>query len=72
MKTEGIKIKGYTGTWYVVDERVQEGQSYYLLESEIYGDEAPALIVTKSLTSGELVITVSDVQNGLTELDYKY
>lgn len=46
MKTkENIKVEGYRGTWYVIDETVRDGRKYYLLESEKWGDEAPHLLV---------------------------
>lgn len=37
---ENIKIKGHTGTWYEIDRRTLYGKTFYLMESEIYGDEA--------------------------------
>ena len=39
---ENIKIKGHTGTWYEIDRRTLYGKTFYLMESEIYGDEARA------------------------------
>ena len=45
MKKENLKIEGYKGTWYVIDECWFKGQYYYQLESEQWGDETPWLIV---------------------------
>lgn len=42
---DGIVIPDYEGTWYVIDCVVQDGDIYYLLEHEKYGDETACLIV---------------------------
>ena len=42
-----MKFEGYKGTFYVIDESIRFDGHYYLLESEIYGDEAPALVGLK-------------------------
>ena len=63
--TENIKIKGYYGTWYVIDYKKYKGQDLFLLESEQHGDEVPCLIITKT---GH--IKLDDVYNGFDELDY--
>lgn len=42
---DGIIIPDYEGTWYVIDCVVYEGDIYYLLEHEEYGDETACLIV---------------------------
>lgn len=47
MKKENLKIDGYRGTWYVIDECWFKGQYYYQLESEQDGDECPWIIVDK-------------------------
>lgn len=48
-KRENLKIKGYEGTWYVIDSTICNGKDIYLLESEQYGDEAKCLIVDENL-----------------------
>lgn len=63
VKKHKIKISGYDGTWYVIDQ-TKNGQ-YFLLEHEKHGDEVPALIVTRT---GK--IKLEDVCNGLEELEY--
>ena len=45
IKTENIKIKGYRGTWYVIDSHITSQGTVYLLESEQWGDEVEALLV---------------------------
>lgn len=45
---ENIKIKGHTGTWYEIDRRTLYGKTFYLMESEIYGDEAPGIIIDEA------------------------
>ena len=42
-----MKFEGYKGAFYVIDEVIRFDGHYYLLESEIYGDEAPALVGLK-------------------------
>ena len=63
--TEGIKIKGHVGTWYVIDAIKRKGQELFLLEHETYGDMAASLIVTKTG-----YVKLDDVWNGFEELDY--
>lgn len=64
MKKEKIKISGYVGTWYVIDEMFHYGKKVYLLESEICGDEAACLIVNENLE-----IILDDVWNGFSDLE---
>lgn len=64
MKQDKIKIKGHIGTWYVIDETYFNGKKLYLLEHEIYGDEAAELIVDENL-----YIVMDDVWNGFSDLD---
>lgn len=45
---ETIKIKGHTGTWYEIDRRTLYGKTFYLMESEIYGDAAPGIIIDEA------------------------
>ena len=47
MKTDGLKVEGHRGTWYVVNYTMFKGKQVFLLESEIWGDEAPYIIVDK-------------------------
>ena len=51
-KSDGIKLNGYRGKWYVIDETIWQGHTIYLVEHETYGDETAALAVT---TSGEVI-----------------
>lgn len=43
--TDGIKVEGHRGTWYVLDEVIFEGKSYFLLEHETYGEDADHIAV---------------------------
>lgn len=45
MKHNGIVVAGYIGTWYVIDSAEFNGKKVFLLESEIFGDEAAGIIV---------------------------
>lgn len=59
-KTDKIKVKGHVGTWYVIDSMfTEERGQLFLLESEIFGDEAPCVIVDKY---GTLIL--EEVYNG--------
>ena len=63
MKTkENIRVEGYRGTWYVIDEAVRDGRRYYLLESEKWGDEAPNL-----LTDAEMNVIADDMYDNIEE-----
>ena len=59
-KIDGIKVAGYSGTWYVIDVRIIKGQTLLLLESEQYGDETESLIVTEK----QHKLKLDDVWNG--------
>lgn len=62
-KKENITIKGHVGTWYVIDEDIYSGNKYYLLESEIYGEDAAGII-----TDADFNIILEDVYNGFEDL----
>ncbi len=57
--SEEIEIDGQEGTWYVIDTQTIGGKELFLLESEIYGDEAACLIV-----DGNRNIVMDNVYNG--------
>mgnify|MGYP007101828364 CR=1 FL=1 len=60
MKKDGIKVDGHRGTWYVIDEMVDDKYGrIYLLEHEKYGDAAASVIIDGN---GELLL--EDVWNG--------
>ena len=61
--SDHIKVKGHVGTWYVIDSTTYIKGKVYLLEHEIYGDEAPGIIVN---SKGEVI--VEDVYNGFEDL----
>ena len=65
MQKDNIKVDGYIGTWYVIDEMMWKCGMVYLLEHETYGDEAACLIVNKNLD-----VILDDVWNGFDDLDY--
>lgn len=58
-ESDNIEVNGYFGTWYVIDTDTINGQEMFLLESEIYGDEAACLIVDKNAN-----LIMSEVWNG--------
>ena len=59
-QTDCIRVTGHRGTWYVIDRQEIEGKLLFLVESEVWGDEVPCLILD---VAGELVL--EDVYNGL-------
>lgn len=63
MKKQNVKLHGHIGTWYVIDATIRNGETYYLFESEIFGDEAPCII-----TDANYQIIMDEVYNGLEEL----
>lgn len=76
-KSDHIRIEGHRGTWYVIDEGwfiltpdTDSGQPLtipahlFLLEHEVYGDEAACLIVDEHGT-----IVLEDVWNGFDDLE---
>lgn len=57
--SDGIEIEGFVGTWYVIDVRRIRNRELFLLESELYGDDAAALIVDENRN-----IVMDNVHNG--------
>lgn len=64
MQKQGIKIEGHKGNWYVIGESTYKGKNVYLLEHEIYGEDAPSLIVRENLT-----IVKDNIYNGFGDLE---
>ena len=52
MKKDNIKVAGYRGTWYVIDECQVLGDTLYLLEHEELGDETYCICINKK---GQLI-----------------
>lgn len=71
VKYENIKLDGYFGRWYVVDNDVfhrpmingTEDIPVWFLEHETYGDEAAQIIVDENLN-----VILDDVWNGKLDL----
>lgn len=57
-----ITVEGHVGTWYAVDETEVNGEKFFLLEHEEYGDEAACVAVNEH---GKLV--AEDLWNGFDE-----
>ena len=49
-RTDRIKVDGHFGTWYVIDEteNPKTFEPIFLLEHEVYGDEAAHIVVNES------------------------
>ena len=54
-----IMVEGHIGTWYAIDETEVNGEKFFLLEHEEYGDEAACVAVNEQ---GKLV--AEDLWNG--------
>ena len=61
--SQGVAIAGHTGTWHTIDVTNIDGQDYFLLEHDTYGDEAASIIVN---TTGMIIL--DDVYNGFDDL----
>lgn len=61
--SDGIKVAGHRGKWYVIEEVIYQGERYFLLEHETYGNDAPWIAVTEK---GLLVM--EDIWDGVEQL----
>jgi hypothetical protein len=60
-----IVISGHFGSWHIIDQLTQpDGQTYFLLEHDKFGDEAACLIVDENLN-----IILDSVWNGWGDLE---
>ena len=64
VKTEGARILGYSGTWSSIKQNIICGVTYYLMESDFFGDEMYHIIMNDS---GRCVMTSEDGFNPLYE-----
>jgi hypothetical protein len=60
MKKENVRIDGLRGTWYMFDSYTGADGTYYLWESEQYGDDVPAV-----LTDEHLMVIDYDCESGI-------
>ena len=49
MKTESVRIDGLNGTWYMIDSYTGADGTYYLWESEQYGEDCNAVLTDEHL-----------------------
>ena len=68
MKKNNIKLKGYGDTFYVISDTVMDIKGtlkrVYLLESEVWGDEVPCIII-----DGDYNVIMNTVYNGFDDLN---
>jgi len=62
-KSDKIKVKGHRGTWYVIITVRKYGNTYYLLESEQYGEDAAHIAIRQD---GSLLL--DEIYNGITDI----
>ena len=60
--TDDLSVAGHHGKWHTIDYREVDGHTFFLMEHNDYGDEAPCIIVDEQ---GRLAI--SDVYDGFDE-----
>lgn len=61
---EGIRVESHIGTWYSINHKVYDGEIYFLLEHEEYGDETANIIID---IDGYVVL--EGVYNGFDDLE---
>lgn len=64
IKTEGVHIQGYNGTWSSIGQRIICGEKYYLMESDLFGEDIYHIIMN---ASGRCVMPSEDGFNPLYE-----
>ena len=69
MKRDGIKMQGWIGKWYIIDEREYRGEMYYMLEHETYGDETEHLIVIYRASTDSFKLILDEVFDGWENLE---
>lgn len=62
IESKNLKISGYVGTWYIIDKKTHNGSKLYLLESELYGEDASNLIVNENME------IIDETLNGFSDL----
>lgn len=65
-KSDNLRVEGHIGTWYVISSINYHGKTYYLLESEQYGEDAPHIAIRQD---GSLFL--DDIHNGTDDI-YEY
>lgn len=71
MKTENVRIDGLNGTWYLIDSYADADGTYYLWESEQFGDACNAVLTDEHMMvidySCDSGIRVALQDNGIIE-----
>ena len=62
MDTSGLAVSGHVGTWHTIDHMEVDGHTFWLMEHDTFGNEAPCVIVDEK---GKPAI--SDVYDGFDE-----
>lgn len=57
IKAEHMRISGYSGTWSSIDQSILCGVTYYLMESDLFGEDIYHIIMNDS---GRCVMTSQD------------
>ena len=67
---DNIKLEGYYGTHYIFDSFEMYGKTYYMLESEQYGDEANGICIRYE--NGQPIVIYDDYYDRETLMNYLY
>jgi len=59
LDTAGLAVAGHIGKWHTIDHTVVEGETFFLMEHDTYGDEAASIIVD---SKGRLAL--DEISNG--------
>lgn len=62
MKHTNIEIKGHKGAFTVIDVDIINSKKVYLVESDIYGEDAPCIIIDSNNS-----ILLDNVFNGFND-----
>lgn len=63
--TKNIKVKGYDGTWFVVDIMVTKGTEYFLLQHEDWEYKSYIIIDSK------YTLVLDNAEGGFNDLFYE-
>ena len=65
-KKTGIKLEGYKNTWSEISSTIRNGQRYFLMENDVWGDETCAVVVNAE--NKPICTTYDDIETALDDL----
>lgn len=65
LRTDGQRLKGRKGTWYMIEMAYVDGHRYYMYESEQWGEDVPHIAVS---SDGRIICeTYDDLETTIAE-----